>query len=471
VTLGGFSRALRDAAVLDNRPIETPGAVVVLPYGVELLERFRAVVRAAYRDAGLDEYEYPSLAPADVLQPTSALLDLRDKVLRVGSDSDLERGALPYVLLPTGESAIYTHWARSVRSPADLPLRMYRRARYFRPVARGRHSGRGVFHALEHDDIFEFHCAHRDEAAQRADLERCQAMLAALLRACHVPALWTTRPPWTNVGEVADWTVAADTPLPVGGTAQLAAVYNQGTRFSRPYGIAYRQDGRTQHTVQLAGYVSRRLLMAHLLLGLRGDGTFHLHPDVAPVQVLILDRAGAASPGGAVAAVASTMATDGVRVRVLSGGADDVRRWSRTWRQRGVPLTITILPPREDGDPYKTVLRRSDTGTEVVIRTDTLAALPQQSRELLHDIGAAYAWNASSFTSERLVRIGRGELGEALGARLVAVIPLTASEEAVRAVETGTHGEVLGFSRAEAAAPCHVTGAPVSTVAFVSARL
>lgn len=406
-----------------------------------------------------------------MLEPTAEILDLEGKVLRVGDDGDLRRGVLPYVLLPTGESAIYTHWARTVRSPADLPVRMYRRARYFRPVARGRHSGRGVFHALEHDDIFEFHCAHPDAFAQQADLDRCQEMLAALLRACHVPAWWTTRPPWTNRAEVADWAVAADAPLPVNATAQLAAVYSQGTRFSGPYGVSYRHDGVTRHTVQLAGYVSRRLLMAHLMLGLRASGGLHLHPDLAPVQVLILAKTGGGGEAERVAAVSAAVAASGIRARLITGDSNAIRRAGRTGQRRGVPVTVTVLPPRRDGDPYKTVLRRSDTGEELAVRSDTLHALPRQCRELLHDVGAGYDQTARSFAAGRVRHVHGGGLREALAARMVAVVSLTASEPAVRSVEELGRGEVLGFCETDHIAPCQATGAPVTTVALVSPRL
>ena len=207
LTLGDFSAALARAGILDNRVVDLPGSVVAPPDGVELLNLFRERVHSIYRAHGLQEYEYPLLAPTASLLPVSELLDLDGMLLYASEEPGA--GSADVVLSPTGEATIYSHWAKIVRSRRDLPIRMYRRARYFRPVSRGRHAGRGVFYAMEHDDIFEFHCAYGSSEELREELPRHWTLLQDVVRALHVPALWSTRPPWTNRHEVADWALAA----------------------------------------------------------------------------------------------------------------------------------------------------------------------------------------------------------------------------------------------------------------------
>lgn len=472
-TLGDFSRALARAEVLDNGLVDLPGAVVALPYGVELLNRFRDRVHAVYRSHGLDEHEFPMLAPLSVLAPAAELLDLRGKLLYAGSDADLANGGPGMALLPTGEAAVYASWAKRVRSRGDLPIRMYRRARYFRPVSRGRHAGRGVFYAMEHDDVFEFHCAYADDAEMRAELPRWWQMLGDVAGALHLPVLWSTRPPWTNRHEVAEWALAGDVPLPIRATTQVGSLYNQGTRFSRPYGIGFREDGELHLTAQLAGYVSRRLLLVHLLLGMRAGGELFLHPDVAPAQVVVVLRGGDDGMHGEIAAgLVGQLEDAGVRARLVSAESPGrLRSELSRWSTRGVPLIVLLFAPREEGEPFRVVVRRADTGEEAVL-PEGAGGLVSRCRELLAEVGESWDRRTQQFVAGRLVETGTAaSLHEALADRRVAVAPLAIEEEVVREVDGWRSGEVLGFCRTERLRPCVVSGVPAGTVALISPRV
>ncbi|MGW2539464.1 hypothetical protein ACWC5I_00950 [Kitasatospora sp. NPDC001574] len=468
--VGDFTRVLRESQILDNRAIDATGAAVILPYGVALMERFRHLVRAAYEDAGLAEHEYPHTVPLSVAEPTREVVDLHDRLLLVGTDTDLAQGKPRLVLTPTGEMVIYAHWSRAVSGRGDLPIRMYQRARYFRPVRGGRHGGRGVFHTTEHDDVFEFHCAHADRAAQQQDLRRLRDMVAGLIGRFHVPVVWSTRPPWTNRAEVADLAVAADAPLPLGATGQIACLYDQGTRFSRPYRIGFREQGAFHLSQQLAGYTSRRMLMAHLMLGLHGRQQLFIHPDLAPVQVLILVRAQASSPQAG-STLARGLAGSGVLVREVDcESAGTLTKARREWQPRGVPVMVQLFEPRTAGEQWKAVISRADTGEECTVHCADPLELSAELRALLADLGSAFTAGAWEFARSRLVPATASELPEVLAQRLVAVCALSVSEEAVREVAALRRGEVLGFCRTSRSQPCVVTGKPVETVAFVSPR-
>jgi hypothetical protein len=469
-TLGAFSAALARAGILDNTVVDLAGSVVALPYGVALLHRFRDRVHAIYRAHGLEEHEYPELVPASALLPVEELFDLSGKILHVGA-SPGATGEPGLALLPTGEAAIYGHWAKSVRNRGDLPIRAYRRARYFRPVSRGRHAGRGLFYAMEHDDIFEFHCAYESCDELRGELRRHWKVLRTVLEAMHVPALWSTRPPWTNRQEVADWAVAADVPLPTLATTQVASLYNQGTRFSEPFGIGFREHGEMHHTFQLSGYVSRRLLLVHLLLGMRPSGRFFLHPDLAPVQVAVLLRAAREPDVLAGEALVQQLGAEGVRAQLTAlDRPARVAAALESWSARGAPIVAMLFGAAEPGEPFRVVLRRSDSEQEAELPAGT-DGLALTCRCLLGEIAAGWRRHVELFVAGRVVEVADADATrEATGERLVAVCPLAVGEDTVREIGTWGTGEVLGFCGAREARPCVLTGRPTDAVALVSPR-
>ncbi len=472
LTMDGFTRVLREAQILDNRSINAAGAAVILPYGVELLRRFRAKVDTALRTAGLAEHEYPHLVPAALTGNVRTVVDLHDRLLLVATESEMTLGNAPLVLTPSGEMVIYAHWARTIASRFDLPIRIYRRARYFRPVSRGRHAGRGVFHSAEHDDVFEFHCAHATRGDQQQDLDQLRTVVAQLIRDLHVPVLWSTRPPWTNHAEVANMAVAADAPLPLGLTAQVACLYDQGTRFSRPYGIGFRENGVFHHTEQVAGYVSRRLLMTHLMLGLSQRKRLFIHPEVAPVQLLMLIRQQPVADGHFVSPLIQAFRNLGLRVRtILCDTPVALNRAGKQWARRGVPLIMQVFSPRSTDDRLKIVIERADTGEELVVRLANLLDLTDELPALLSDLEDAFSTAVWNFARSRVHATGTDDLQEVLGQRLVAVCPLAANEQAARGIGALGKGEVLGYCRTDRTDPCVFSGAPVSTVAFISPRL
>ena len=475
LTLGDFSRALARAGILDNRVVDLPGAVVALPYGVELLELFRARVQDIYRGHGLEEYEYPELVPMSSLRRTEQLLDLEGKLLLVRPSGYSDASTPQLALLPTGEAVIYGHWAKTVRARRDLPIRMYRRARYFRPVARGHHSGRGPFYSMEHDDIFEFHCAYGSSEELRYALRSQWELLDAAVKALHVPVLWSTRPPWTNRHEVAEWTIAADTPLPLRATTQVSALYNQGTRFSVPFGVGFRESGVMHHAFQLSGYVSRRLLLVHLLLGMTPSGAFRLHPDLAPVQLIVLAQAASSESATAARAIADACGQAGIRARrCVVDRSDRLTSSIEAWNARGVPLLVMILGSRNAQGALRIVVRHEYGNSEEETSfddTSQIEGIVARCRDLLADVGAAWSWRATRFVNGRVIETSAiDETRDAVCARRVAVCPMVTEEAAVKAVAAWRAGEVLGFCHSADQRACIITGRPTETVALISPR-
>ena len=228
-TLREFAAALKEAGIADNRAINLYGATVWLPYGMRLRNEFERQVSQTYERFGFEPFAYPSIVPDSVFKPLENLYDLKDKVLRIGTDSEVASGRHRAALSPTGEATIYFHWSSYIRE-AGLPLRMYRNATYFRPV---RHqAGMGLFNAMEATGVFEFHAAYADESCLESEVATHLRMLDEVFASFHIPRIWSLRPRWTNNMAASSRTLAADTLLPTGTSLQIARS-TTSARFTR----------------------------------------------------------------------------------------------------------------------------------------------------------------------------------------------------------------------------------------------
>jgi prolyl-tRNA synthetase len=462
-----FSGWLRDAGVIDQGPIELSGATVTLPHGMRLMRRFDTIVRRIYEDYGYEEYDYPLLVPASVLEPTRKIMSLDNALLYAGDDDDWRENRKRMVLTPTGEGAVYTHWSKLVRGRADLPLRTYRRTRYFRPSR----SGRSVFRAIEAMDVYEFQACFADRPAAQKGFDAGVAMARRLCAEMHIPVLWATRPPWTNNAGVSEVTIGGDVPLPHGSTIQVGSVYHQGQRFSQLYDVGYRDGADYHHTHHVTGALTRRLVLVNLMLGMSDDGELLLHPDLAPVQVALTLADGDEQERSGARALVARLAERGVRcdLRVV-GDRKEVGRSQAQWRRQGVPLRVYLQPRRNPGDRTKAVVVRADTRHEAVLLTEDLSALADRLPAALDEVATGYRRRAWQFVRGQCRPADASTVRDVLAARAVAVAPLLATAETVTAVSSWGLGEVLGLRRTAEPGRCVVTGQPTFTSAYISPR-
>ncbi|MET7737581.1 hypothetical protein ABZT02_40650 [Streptomyces sp. NPDC005402] len=467
-TMRRFARWLREAEVLDQGPIDLAGASVMLPHGMRMMRRFDAIVRRAYELRGYEEYDYPLLVPDSVLEPSRGVISLDKALIFAGDDIDWAEGRKRMVLTPTGEGAVYTHWARLVRTRRDLPIRTYRHTKYFRPTR----SGRSVFRAIEASDIYEFQACFADRVSAAEGFAVGLAMAREVCAAVHVPVLWGTRPPWTNNTGVAEATVGGDVPLPTGSTLQVSSVYRQGQRFSRLYGVGYREGGQLHHTHHVTGALSRRLVLVHLLLGMDADGALVVHPDLAPTEVALTLAGGDPAERTAAEALAARLISGGVRCElVITADRKEVGRLHRRWHRQGVPIRVYLQPRRTVNERTRAVVVRADTREEAVLLTDDLAPLAELLPTAVKEVGVGYLARTRGFVRGQCQPVDKGTIREVLTERAVAVAPLSATREAVEAVASWGLGEVLSLRRAEEPSPCVITGEPTYTVAYVSPRM
>ena len=452
--LGRFVSWLREAQVVDGRAVDLPGVAVTLPYGCKLLARLEAIIRKHYTAFGYEEYDYPLVAPAAVMEPASTTLGLDNALLYFGDDRDWRQGRRRGILTPTGEAMIYAHWARMTHSADTLPIKMFRKARYFRPVR----AGQGVFKPLEAPDIFEFQACHPDPAASRAAMFDALEMVSGICEDVHLPVLWSTRPPWTNHGAVAETTIGGDVPLPHGGTVQVGCIYDQSDRFSRAYGVRWRDGADWAYTHHVTGCVSRRLLLSHIFLGMSSDGEMLLHPDLAPTQVGVTLANGNAQDHAWAAGLVEGLTAKGLRTRLeITADKQRAGKWQRLWRRQGVPLVHEAFDARSHP-------------AAVTYAIEHIGGLVDRVPSALAEIGAGYAHRAYNFAVRQCASASAEDLREVLARRAVAVCPLAPTEAVTRHLASWRLGEVLGFRRLDRSASCVVTGETTSAIGYVSPR-
>jgi hypothetical protein len=464
-TLGDLSRRLADAGIMDLRSIDAPGAVVVMPWGVELVRQFRAGVEHRYEAAGYEPHMFPHVAPESIYAPAVEMSPEVQQFLLVADREGLAAGRARGVLAPTGEAMIYHHWARTVRSRGDLPVRLYREATYFRPTATGRgRAGRGVLRPLEAPDVHEFHCAVADEQDVRDELRSALAMVDGVLRDWRAPVLWSVRPPWTNNGQLYRAAFGADTLLPTGETVQVGVVYDQGRVFSRAYNIRVRDIRPSTYPLHVTGCVTRRVVLAHMFGSDTARG-FALHPAVSPVQVHLRGSADELN------ALKARLAERGVRVRSEPASGRKLAAVQRRAVARGIPAHVLVQAPRRPGDLVRVVVGDA-WGTEQELHVAWPGGV-DSIVEVIDELLRAVAESHDGATRARWSAVRRATLSQAdsvVRAGGVAIVALDPSAAAVARVEKLVPGEVLGLVRAEVPVRCAVTEAIVHSYAAVGRR-
>lgn len=473
-TLDNFVKALKNRGVLDVHQVGLPGCQVVLPFGCELIENYANVVTTILKRYGFRQYDYPVIASESVFGPARKVLDLSQRLLVFGTESGLEGGVRLGGICPTGEATIYNHWRSVVRTSRDLPLLMFQRTRYVRPIGKGQQSAESIFKPMENADVFEFHAAlGSSEASCQMFSQLCQ-MNEELAAKFLLPVIKSRRPLWTNRHEVSSLTHASDTILPNGKTLQVCCLYLQGDKFSKPFEITFKHGAERLYTHHVTGAVSRRLLLSHLYTGMKPDGSLMLHPSIAPRHVQLVYCGSSEVELEIVVRLQQRLTDERVRAGIVS--CDDKAR-SRAVvvesRASGTPLTVAIQGKRFPQDAWKIVAFRSDkTSEEVFITHDIETAITGMVREAIARTAEAYEARVSEVRGSALRNASsQAETRAYLAERAVVHVPLQETKEVVEHVASWRCGEVLGFNDREAPERCIVTGELTRTTAFIARRI
>lgn len=470
--LKNFSRTLLKGDFMDTKAVELPGANVVLPRGVTFLKLFYNLVEGIYEKYGLKEYHYPLLLPCNVIEPTGDLFSIENRILKVGTDKNFLEGNPIGILAPTGESVIYSHWRKQIKTRDDLPVEMFRKAYYFRPQSTKTGSGSAIFRAMESRDIYEFHCCYVDQKSAYQAFPRFLKMLNEISASLALPVLWSIRPRWTNNSAVARATLAADLVLPIGKTIQVAAIYDQAEAFSQVYGIQTSDHSQRLYTYHLAGFCSRRMPLGHLLWSMKEDGYLAINPQWAPEQLALILKYPKDQYLQEAESLKQLLLKQGIRMIVIAGGQG--RKLStarRSCAERGIPIDI-VVHQLLDESGFRCVITRSDTGEEADLKLTQLQELTSFIPTLLAEISHDWCKRVFGAAAAQIVEVfSIDAVREVVKNGKIAVCPLLQEEAPIRTLEMGISGEVLGFVYASENLLCVQTGRDVATRGLVSRRL
>ena len=361
-----YNELIEKAELTDKRyPIK--GMNVWRPYGWAISKLIDQAIREEFDGRGHQEVGFPILIPETEFQ--------KEAVHVKGFEGDVfwvTRGGfnelvVKLVLRPTSETAMYPMFKLWVRSHADLPLKLYQ----IGPVFRYETKMTRPFMRVREIHFFEAHTAHAtfDDAEQqiREDLQ----INERLMRLLCLPYIVSRRPDWDKFPG-AQYSLAADTLLPSGRSAQIGTFHQYRDNFAKVYDVTYEDTkGEHRYVYQTTDGMSERILGA--ILAVHGDDKgLVLPPAVAPIQAVIVPilEKGRQEEMQVEAQRLFFELRERMRVKL---DARDLRPGEKYfyWEARGVPVRIEI-GPRDLAKNVVTAVRR-DTGEKRELPRDGLA--------------------------------------------------------------------------------------------------
>jgi len=462
--LGFFSKALRANQIIDNELAQIPGGLTVFPRGVALIEKFAAELRQRASNIGFLEFDYPLLWSEVLLAPFNKIFSTAQRVLYAGADPSSQTENARWILNPSGEGIVFSHWKTLLKQGWQLPISSFRRARYFRRSSSGKHSGRSVFNSVESADVFEFFSAAQDAKVAHQRLKSLIEIIDATLTSWSIPILWSVRPPWSNNFQIFDWSIGGDVLLPMGRSIQLATGYSLGRKISEQYDL--RAPNTETHASLISGSISRRVVLAHLFFGMREDGSIVHDPQWSDTKVAILRHSDSKISREKMQEFRAALAAIGVTSMEIDNLDSEALARQRT-RLRLDSLPLIVQLPRTG---TKCILSRSDSHLITEFDLETNCCIPIHS--VLQHMSAAFKQRAKRSIADRFVTTAtEAEAIDALRAGMLVTMPCCPTKACVTKIASWKCGEMLGWTQAVTNHACGISGDPTSTFAVLARRL
>ena len=354
--------AIVEIADLVDKRYPIKGMDVWKPYGLKAMSLIDALTRSEMSRTNHQEYRFPLLVPADLLEKENQLVALLKAARDAGVDpSELRLGEeaggfenevywvrhggnnkleVPMFLRPTSETPMYTMFSLWIRSHADLPLKTFQIVNTFRYETKQTRS----FIRVREIHFFEAHTVHADEQGATEQIAEDAQIVQRLLHEMCFPAIISKRPVWDTFPG-AWYSTAVDAVMPNGRTLQVATYHHYRDQWARAFDLTYEDvRGQTQYCHQTTFGMSERLLGA--IVGMHGDDSgLIMPPSIAPIQVVLMPVA-AHSDANVIPKVnelAEYLSEAGFRVhlddRDLRPGAKHY-----DWEIKGVPIRLELGP-------------------------------------------------------------------------------------------------------------------------------
>jgi prolyl-tRNA synthetase len=386
-------------------------------------------------------------------------------ITHAGDEKLTERLALR----PTSETAMYTMYAKWIRSWRDLPLKLYQRCQVWRyetkatrPFIRSRE-----FHWIEAHDVF----ATKEEAERqvREDMDTTEKVMHGQFG---IPFIPFRRPQWDKFAG-AVYTVAADTLMPDGKVIQQPSTHFLGQNFSRPFGIGFVDRNEKEQIAWQTCYGPAISRIFASVVAIHGDDKGLVFPfEIAPVQVMIVPiiKSGQEEKVHAKCeSIRSMLDKEGLRVRV--DYSENSAGWKfNHWEMRGVPIRLEIGP--RDMERRQAVLVRRNTGEkQTVPEKEIYPAVKEAGESLTYNlIKKADAWFGSMVRSAGTMRELEAELEKGGFVRVDFCSRDSEGRKCAEKIKEKLHAEVRGTRADVHEAPkgkCIACGKKANVVVYV----
>ena len=316
------------------------GVYPYLPYGARLARNIEDIIHMYLEKNGHEPIMFPSLIPLSLFKKEVDFFEgFLPEALLASKKLSGEELDEPLVLRPTSEVPIYHVFSQMITSHRQLPLKLYQTVNVYRIETRA------TAPLLRLREVTLFNEAHvfckNEEEAKRIFNEAVN-LYEKIYDHFKIPYIIVKSPPWDLFpGAIENYDFI--TILPDGKVLELASVINLGQKFAKAFKIRFQdEEGVVRYVWQLCyGIGIDRLIAA--LVWLHGDSRgLVLHPDVAPIQLVVITIPPEPNLTAQVKEVVHKFINNKFRIFI----DEDTQRtpgWKfYYWEQKGVPLRIEM---------------------------------------------------------------------------------------------------------------------------------
>lgn len=354
------------------------GFMILRPYGYAIWENITRILDGKFKETGHENVAMPVLIPESLLKKEGELVEgfapEAAWVTMGGSDQLEERMAIR----PTSETMFCDHWAHTLHSWRELPMKYNQ----WCSVVRWEKSTRPFLRSRE----FwwqEGHTIHETAEEAQAETEQQLNCYADFCRdALAMPVLKGRKTDKEKfAGAEATYTIEAM--MKDGKALQSGTSHYFGDKFSRAYDVTFAgRDNTLQYPFQTSWGASTRLIGA-IIMTHGDDNGLVLPPAVAPIQVIVIPVA-QHKPGVLDAAYALEQRIKALGLRAKTDDSDQSNGWKYAeYEMKGVPLRVEIGP--KDMEKNQCVIARRDTGEKYFVPLEQLEEKVQSLLTEVHD--------------------------------------------------------------------------------------
>ncbi len=265
---------------------DVKGFLVHRPWSVLAMKKMYRFYEDEFEKNGHKPVWFPAVIPESYFKKESEHVEgFAPQVFWITETGDGEKLTEKLGLRPTSETAMYTMYAKWVRSWRDLPLKIYQSCQVWRyetkttrPFIRGRE-----FYWIEGHDVFE-----TEKQAFNQVKEDMKMTEDVMHKVFGIPFISFRRPEWDKFPGAVH-TYAADTLMPDGKILQQPSTHLLGQNFAKSFGIKFKgRSGKEELAWQTCHGPAIWRMMASVI-SIHGDDQGLNFPwEISPLQVIIV---------------------------------------------------------------------------------------------------------------------------------------------------------------------------------------